>query len=126
MFEGTGISIEMSGEMNEEFRVVIDSVAGLNVKNFPAQKTVHVLAEGLEEGIHTMEIMKETFNGKSFFYGLSVTGTGIMTLPDRPALRIEFFGDSNMNGSSLYSEKKKSKVSFYYRALRNDRLDIQK
>ena len=52
-----------------------------------------------------MELFKETFNGKTLFYGLEVEGVGLLPLPERPALRIAFFGDSNMDGSSNYSEK---------------------
>ena len=46
--------------------------------------------------------------------GLEVSGDGLLPLPPRSSLRIEFFGDSNMNGSSNYSEKNSGDMGTYY------------
>ena len=113
-FEGTGISIEMGGTKTEQYRVIIDGKSDTNRRYFSSTRTTYRLAEDLVDGIHTMEIMKETFNGKTFFYGLDVTGSGILPLPPRPALRIEFLGDSNMDGTSNYSEKNSGDMGTYY------------
>jgi hypothetical protein len=113
-FEGTGISLEMGGTHTDQYRVIIDGVPETGRRYFSSATATHVLAEGLAEGIHSMELMKETFNGMSYFYGLEVEGTGLLELPDRPALRIEFFGDSNMDGSSNYSEKNSGDMGTYY------------
>ncbi|NQT26411.1 T9SS type A sorting domain-containing protein [candidate division KSB1 bacterium] len=113
-FEGTGISIDMSGTRTEQYRVIIDGEPENDRRYFSSSRDTYIMAEGLANGIHTLEIMKETFNGRSYFYGLNVTGNGILPLPDRPALRIEFFGDSNMNGSSNYSEKNSGDMGTYY------------
>jgi len=113
-FEGTGISVEMGGTSTEQYRVIIDGIPETRRRYFSASREIYILAEGLTEGIHTMEIMKETFYGISYFYGLDVTGNGILPLPDRPALRIAFFGDSNMDGSSNYSEKNQGDMGTYY------------
>jgi hypothetical protein len=113
-FEGTGISIEMSGTGNDQYRVIIDGVPETRRRYFSADRNIYVIAEGLSDTIHTMELMKETFYHIFSFYGLEVTGSGIIPLPDRPALRIEFFGDSNMDGSSNYSEKDQGDMGTYY------------
>jgi len=111
---GTGINIDMSGERVEQYRVIIDGEPESIRRYFSTGRDTYEIAKGLSEGIHTVEIMKETNNGKSFFYGLDVAGTEILPLPDRPLLRIEFFGDSNMDGSSNYSEKNMGDMGTYY------------
>ena len=113
-FEGTGISVEMGGTHTDQYRVIIDGNPETGRRYFSPARNTYVIAEGLTDGIHTMELMKETFYGTSYFHGLDVTGTGILPLPDRPALRIEFFGDSNMDGSSNYSEKNRGDMGTYY------------
>ena len=113
-FEGTGISLEMGGTHSDQYRVIIDGIPEKERRYFSASRTSYVIAEGLSDGIHTMELMKETFYGMSYFHGLDVEGSGILSLPDRPALRIEFFGDSNMDGSSNYSEKNSGDMGTYY------------
>jgi len=113
-FEGTGISVEMGGTHTDQYRVIIDGVPEADRRYFSSSTDTYILAVGLAEGIHTMELMKETFYGMSYFYGLDVEGTGILPLSDRPDLRIEFFGDSNMDGSSNYSEKNSGDMGTYY------------
>ena len=113
-FDGTGIHAEMGGTNNEQYRVIIDGVPETGRRYFSSDRKIHVIAEGLTDGIHTMELFKETFNGNTFFYGLEVEGPGLLPLPDRPGLRIEYFGDSNMDGSSNYSEKNEGDMGTYY------------
>ncbi|HEC44360.1 MAG TPA: T9SS type A sorting domain-containing protein [Bacteroides sp.] len=113
-FEGSGISIEMGGTATEQYRIILDGIPENKRRYFSAGRNTHIIAEGLSKGVHVIEIMKETFKGKSFFYGLEVEGAGIHPLPDRPALRIEYFGDSNMDGSSNYSEKNQGDMGTYY------------
>jgi len=113
-FEGRGISVEMAGSDTEQYRVIIDGVAETSRRYITSARKSYVIAEGLTEGTHTMELFKETFYGTSYFYGLEVDGKGLVPLSERPALRIEFFGDSNMDGSSNYSEKNSGDMGTYY------------
>ncbi|MBN1481007.1 T9SS type A sorting domain-containing protein [candidate division KSB1 bacterium] len=113
-FNGTGISVDISGTAVEQYRVIIDSKPEENRRVFSSSRNTYALAKNLADGLHTVELFKETFNGKTHFYGLEVTGDGLLPLHPRPSLRIEFFGDSNMNGSSSYSEKNNGDMGTYY------------
>ena len=113
-FKGTGISIEMGGTVTDQYRVIIDGKPEKSRRYFSSNRNTYALAKDLADDVHTMEIMKETFKGKTLFYGLEVTGDGLLPLPPRPPLRIEFFGDSNMDGSSNYSEKNSGDMGTYY------------
>jgi hypothetical protein len=94
--------------------VIIDGVPNDTLLSVVSGRKMYVLASGLSNGLHVVEIMKETFHGtNTTFYGLDLTGT-IESPPARPARRIEFFGDSNMDGSSLYSERNSGDHGSYY------------
>jgi hypothetical protein len=105
-FDGTGISLDIQAQSStEHYRIVLDGVAQPD-RLYVSGRQTKVLASGLAPGVHTLQVMKETWGGgKSYFHGLEVTGNGLVAPPPRPALRIGFFGDSNMDGTSNYSEK---------------------
>ena len=113
-FQGTGISVDMSGTHTDQYRVIVNGVPEGDRGVFNSTRNTYILAAGLPDTIHTLEMMKETFYGFSYFYGFEVEGTGIVSQPERPTLRIEFFGDSNMDGSSNYSEKNQGDMGTYY------------
>ncbi len=115
-FEGTGIAVDIdAGTKTEQYRVIIDGVAEAKRRSFSKNRAKYRLASGLADGIHKLELMKETFySSKSTFYGFEVTGVGLVAPPERPSLRIEYFGDSNANGSSNYDEKNKGVMGTYY------------
>jgi len=113
-FKGKGLSVELGGEKTEQFRIILDGVPGEERLFVSPERASYVLAENLDDGIHRLEIFKETFKGRSFFHGLKVEGLGLVPLQERPDLRIVYFGDSNMNGSSSYSEKNKGDMGTYY------------
>jgi hypothetical protein len=114
-FDGTGISLDIESQSStEQYRVVLDGVAQPD-RLYVIGRQTKVLASGLAPGIHTVQLMKETWvGGKSFFHGLEVAGKGLVAPPPRPDLRIEFYGDSNMDGSSSYSEKSSGNMGTYY------------
>jgi len=114
-FSGTEITGEFdAGSTTEQYRVIIDGVPNTGRLSMTSSRATYTLADGLAPGEHTVEIMKETFNGhNTTFYGFEITGT-LMTPPARPSLHIEFFGDSNANGSSNYSEKNSGAMGTYY------------
>jgi hypothetical protein len=114
-FDGTAISLDIEAQSRtEQYRIVLDGVVQPD-RLYVTGRQTKVLASGLSPGIHTLQVMKETWvGGKSFFHGLEVAGNGLVAPPPRPALRIEFFGDSNMDGSSNYSEKNSGTMGTYY------------
>lgn len=114
-FNGTGISLDIEAESNtEQYRIVIDGTPQPN-RLYVTGRETKVLAAGLTPGIHTVQVMKETWEGKkTYFHGLEVTGRGLVAPPKRPELRIEFYGDSDMDGSSNYSEKNTGDMGTYY------------
>ncbi|MHC5183938.1 MAG: GDSL-type esterase/lipase family protein [Planctomycetota bacterium] len=117
-FSGTGITGEFdAGSSNEQYRIIIDGVPNADTTTFSWKKSTYTLASSLSDGEHTVEVMKETFNNNNTtFYGFEITGSSpaILPLPPKPSMRIEFFGDSNMDGSSLYSEQDQGDHGSYY------------
>ena len=106
-----------AGSSNEQYRIIIDGVPNANTTTFSWKKSTYTLASGLSDGDHTIEVMKETFNNNNTtFYGFEITGSSpaILPLPPKPSMRIEFFGDSNMDGTSLYSEQDSPDHGSYY------------
>jgi len=114
-FNGTSVSGEFdAGDGTEQFRVIIDGVPSSERLYMSSERATYVLAENLAPGEHTVELFKETFyNSNMTFYGLDVDGT-LLSPDPRPQLRIEYFGDSNMDGTSNYSEKDSGDSGTYY------------
>ena len=118
-FEGTSIVATFSGGTeNQDFRVVIDDDAA-NAKRLTieAEKKSYILAENLTNEIHKVELIKETYNGKGVttFYGFTISGKGIIEWkPKKPQIKLLFYGDSNMDGTSLESEKNSGVNGAYY------------
>jgi lysophospholipase L1-like esterase len=114
-FSGTAISVDLdSGSMEEQYRVIIDGVPDADRLYVQPGVNTYVLASGLASGTHTVVLMKETFYGdNNTLHGFDITGT-IMAPPPKPTMRIEFFGDSNMDGTSLYSEQDGGDHGSYY------------
>ncbi|HIA48857.1 MAG TPA: hypothetical protein EYN96_13030 [Candidatus Hydrogenedentes bacterium] len=114
-FNGTDIQAELVAEKNvQQFRVIVDGVPNMQrIYLNPGENLVNI-AQNMSSGEHTIEIMKETFTAsKTTFLGFKLSGK-ILTPPVRPALRIEWFGDSNMAGNSNYSEKNSGDMGTYY------------
>jgi hypothetical protein len=114
-FDGTGISLDIEAEAGtEQYRIILDGVAQPE-RLYVTGRETNVLASGLPPGIHTVQVMKETWvGGKSYFHGLEIDGKGLVAPPPRPDLRLEFYGDSNTDGSSNYSEKDSGDMGTYY------------
>ncbi len=114
-FDGTSISADINaGTGIEYFRVIVDGVANSDVLQMRKNRRTYLLADNLSPGEHTIILMKETFyTTKTTFYGFDITGN-ILSPPAKPSLRIEFLGDSNMDGTSNYSEKDSGESGTYY------------
>jgi len=92
-FSGTSIGVDFKNDDAYFFQVVID---GKKRERFQAAKgrAVRVVASGLEEGTHTLELTREieASYGASQFFG--VTQATLLGPPPSPGRLIEFVGDS--------------------------------
>ncbi len=113
-FSGTKIAVDIeSVDQADQWRAVIN---GEPRERFTAKLGLHryALAEGLaSDTTHHLLLMKETSDGQSLVHQIQVLGE-LQTLPPAPEKVIAFFGDSNMNGYSLYSEKDSGDGGSYF------------
>jgi hypothetical protein len=110
-FQGTALEVTLNpGNRTEYFRVIVDG-DDQNSTHFAATSGVasYTLAEDLDPGVHTVELVKETYVGTSLvLHGFTATGTEILEAPPTASRHIEFYGDSNLAGYSLMSEQNQS------------------
>ncbi|MEH6549867.1 MAG: GDSL-type esterase/lipase family protein [Pseudomonadales bacterium] len=114
---GGNISIELENHGSaDQFRVIIDEEPNDQVLHVKPGRHRYVLAAGLPSDMpHKIELFKETFYGKrTTFHNLQISEGQLLNPPPRPNFRIAFFGDSNMDGTSLYSEKNSGDMGSYY------------
>jgi hypothetical protein len=108
-FMGTSISARFSAGNTDYLRVIID---GDSTKKFPVGSTeaIYALASGLDPSVvHEVEIVKETDVGRWTFYGFELNdGAKLMSKVERPPRKLVFYGDSNLAGYSLESERNES------------------
>ncbi len=116
-FSGSTISadIDMSGE-GERLRVIVDGVPEEPARFIAPGRQDIVLASDLDPNVeHTLVLMKEAYAFTRLkLHGFETTDGKLLEMPPRPDMRIAFFGDSNMEGYSLYSEKNGSNVGTYF------------
>lgn len=107
-FRGSGISATVNfGEEGETLRIIVDGVAEEPARYvYDGEQTI-VLAADLDPDVeHVVTLMKEEYaTSKMVFQGFELADGAVSDLPSRPEKRIAFFGDSNMEGYSLYNEK---------------------
>ena len=107
-FRSSSISatVEFVGE-GERLRVVVDGIPEEPARFVPGGRHTILLAAGLDPSVvHTVMLMKEEYaSSELIFHGFKLADGQVTALPPRSARRIAFFGDSNMEGYSLYSEK---------------------
>lgn len=103
-FTGSQVSVklnETSGLTNEtdDYDVLIDGVAGAPLHTAKGTND-YTLATGLANGVHTVEIHKRTeaYVGKTQFLGFTFAGGALLDPPTTPIRRIEFIGDSQIDG----------------------------
>lgn len=109
-FTGTSISATLSASNTDYLRVIIDGNAADSVKiPISSGEQIYVLATGLTDSEHTVEIVKETDAGRLTFHQFLLDDDKwLESLPDRPLRKISFYGDSNLAGYSLESEQNQS------------------
>ncbi|MBX2797913.1 MAG: hypothetical protein KTR31_09600 [Myxococcales bacterium] len=109
-FRGTDLIAQIDpGDAPEYFRVILDGdhAGSVKIEATPSH-TLHQLATGLPDTDHHVQLVKETYRGTSAtFLGFQVrtAEAGTLPLPEPPSRRIVFYGDSNLAGDSLESER---------------------
>ena len=111
-FAGTGISAALASAMSgtnvtSYLYVIVDGnvipQSRHLIKVSKSAKNTFVLAAGLVQGNHTIELVKENqYNSKVVFYGFTVMGGTLGIKPAASPLSIEFYGDSNPAGWDAY------------------------
>ena len=125
IWPGTSVRIDftgraLSGEIRDQdtsnyYNILVDgTVTG---KLHPdASRRKYVLATGLPEGRHTVELFKRTEwdKGKTWFYGFSFEGKTVLAdPPKRPARKMEVFGNSITCGYAIEDRSGDSPIGYY-------------
>ena len=114
-FDGTNVAVTLTaGDKSDQFRVIVDQQARGIVRTKPGTNS-YLLASDLTPGVHHIKLFKETFYGSEVvFHGFTLMNGKVRQTRHRYSGRIEFFGDSNMSGASLYSEKDGGDTGTYF------------
>jgi hypothetical protein len=106
-FQGTSIGVTVyPRNYGEYFRIIIDDDAAGSSKILIPSTLPLTLASGLTDTVHKIEIIKETDLGRATLLALELdSGKTLTPPPARPPRRITFYGDSNLAGWSLESER---------------------
>lgn len=125
MWSGTSVKINFSGtsisgsfkdaDTANYYNVIIDNKLVSKIQ-FDREQKIYVLAEGLEPGAHLLELFKRTEwdKGKTFFYGFECSDkSASLSPPQKPARKIEFFGNSITCGYGIEDAVNDSPVGFF-------------
>jgi lysophospholipase L1-like esterase len=105
-FEGTSIGVALDTGSQEYYRIIIDEDAASSSKTTLSSASIATLASGLPDAVHQIEIAKETDQGRWTLLGFEIDdGKSLAPPPARPNRRLVFYGDSNLAGYSLESER---------------------
>ena len=116
-FRGSTISADLDvGDKDEHVRVIVDGIPEEPYRVLPPGRQTVLLAEDLDDDVeHKVVLMKETYkSSRMTFHGFELQGSEVLELPPRSGKRIAFFGDSNMEGYSLYSDKDDGETGTYF------------
>ena len=109
------VSVKLNSTTNEEYRVVINGTLSLNRLKVSPGTNSYFIAEALDPSrINNLELLKATNTGAVTFLDAEVTNGTISSYNPDAKLKIAYFGDSNMEGYSLYSEKDQGGMGTYY------------
>lgn len=114
-FSGESASVELEAQhATDRWRAVVNGVAGPTF-NVELGRKRYVLAQQLDtQQVHNIALIKETNEGVTLLHSLAIAAGQLQPLPAAPAKTLMFFGDSNMDGTSLYSEKDRGDSGSYY------------
>ncbi len=105
-FTGSSLGATLNVSGGEYFRVVLDGDHENSTKHSFTSGLSLSLVSGLTAGAHVVELVKETDVGRATLHSFEIDD-GETSVPPPPPLsrRIIFYGDSNLAGYSLESER---------------------
>lgn len=91
---GTALTAEIEANTNVYLCVYVDGAAEYERIALTGGKKTYTLASGLEQGFHTVRVVKssEIYDGQIRI--ISLSSEGFYTAPEKSNFRIEFIGDS--------------------------------
>ena len=117
-FQGEGVALDFDvGDRAENFRVVINGIPNATPLRVEPGRQRIVIAQGLAANeAHELRFFKETYDGTpSTLFGIELAGHGTLLNAVSPSeRRIAFYGDSNMDGTSNYSEHDSGFAGAYF------------
>lgn len=96
-FQGTGISAWLNDQGTSNYYTIVVDNHPLPKMHLSAGRQLYPLVQNLPEGKHTVTLFKDTewSFGKTWFYGLELTGNGqFLSPPKAKKHKIEFYGNS--------------------------------
>ena len=103
-FKGTALDIvindEMSGNNHNYIEIAIDDKQPVRIK-LTDKVNVIKAARGLQAGVHTIIICKDTESGIGYLKVVGIRCGELLPLPPKPKRKIEYIGDSITSGTGM-------------------------
>jgi hypothetical protein len=114
-FKGSSLKgVFKESDTSNYYNVIIDGKV-LSKVHFDTVKKVYVVASGLKNKKHTLQLFKRTEwdKGKTFFYGFEGNKIRPLAASPNPKRKIEFFGNSITCGYAMEDDTGDSPVGYY-------------
>jgi hypothetical protein len=112
-FQGTSVTARLRTTSSIDYLLVsIDGIVQPERLRISADDAPIVIADGLANASHRIQIIKETAQGGDMqFGGLTIAGTIVAEDAPPPRRHIVFYGDSNLAGESLLHEENNGDIT---------------
>ena len=114
VLEGTAVTARLRTTSSIDYLlVIIDGIVQPERIRISADDAPIIIAAGLANGKHRVQIIKETAQGGDMqFAGLTIAGTIVAEDAPAPRRHIVFYGDSNLAGESLLHEENNGDITY--------------
>ncbi len=112
---GSTVSVRLDSTTNEQYRVLVNGILSHNRLQVSPGINSYLIAEALDPlKVNNVELLKATNSGAVAFLEAEIINGTIYSYNPDAKLKIAYFGDSNMEGYSLYSETDQGGMGTYY------------